>query len=100
MRFRLQSEEIRSLYATGRSSRFPSDVVMAIFGVLEAIEAAPGLSDLRSLASLRLTTHSTGKVEFGLSSGYTLGGRQTNEAGTLIIVIEEIRGEGKGGPGD
>lgn len=100
MRFRLQTEEIRSLYATGRSSRFPSDVVMAVFGVLEAIEAAPELTDLRSLASLRLATHSTGKVEFGLPSGYMLGGRQTNEAGTPIILIEELRGEEKGGPGD
>jgi plasmid maintenance system killer protein len=100
MLFRLQGEEIRSLYATGVSSRFSSDVVEAFFGTLEAVEAIPGLSDLRALASLRFRNRPTRRFEFGLPSGWRLVGRREVETGIPVLVMEEIRGEGKGGPGD
>ena len=99
MRFRFKGEEIRSLYATGRSSRVPSDVVVAIFGVLEAIEAAAGPADLRSLVSLRFSNHPSGQFEFGLPHGCRLLGRHVVEAGVPLMVIDGIRAE-KGGLGD
>lgn len=100
MRFRLQGEEIRSLYATGLSSRFPSDVIDAFFGTLEAVEAAPALGDLRALVSLRFRNQPGSRFEFGLLAGWRLVGRREVEAGTPVLIVEEIRGEGKGGPGD
>ena len=99
MRFRLEGEEIRSLYVTGRSSRVPSDVVVAIFGVLEAIEAAAGPADLRSLVSLRFNNHPTSQFEFGLPFDWRLVGRHVVEAGVPLMVIDGIREE-RGGLGD
>lgn len=90
MRCRLQSEEIRSLYTTGISSRVPSDVVVAIFGVLEAIEAATAPADLRSLVSLRFRNHPTGRFEFGLPSDWRLMGRRVVEDGSPVMVIVDI----------
>jgi plasmid maintenance system killer protein len=100
MRVRLQGEEIRSLYATGVSSRFPSDVIEAFFGALEAVEAAPKADDLHALASLRFRNEPTDHIEFGLRSGWSLVGRREFEAGIPILIMEDIRGEGEGGPGD
>lgn len=100
MRFRCEGEEIRSLYATGRSSRVPSDVVVAIFGVLEAIEAAAGPADLRSLVSLRFSNHPSGQFEFGLPFDWRLVGRQVVEAGVRLMIIDDIRAMEKGGLGD
>lgn len=100
MRFILQGEEIRSLYATGVSSRFTSDVIDAFFGALEAVEASPGLGDLRALVSLRFKNQPAGRFEFGLPAGWRLVGRREVEAGRPVLIVEEIRGKGKGGPGD
>ena len=95
MRFRLEGKEIRSLYATGVSSRVPSDVVTAIFGVLEAIEAADDLADLRSLVSLRFSNDPSGRFEFGLPSDWWLAGRHAVEAGLRLMIVDDIRGMGE-----
>jgi plasmid maintenance system killer protein len=100
MRCRLEGEEIRSLYATGRSSRVPSDVVVAIFGVLEAIEAASAPADLKSLLSLRFSNRPSGQFEFGLPSDWRLVGRRVVEAGVPLMIIEDIRALEKGGLSD
>ncbi|NJD27656.1 MAG: hypothetical protein FIA92_05110 [Chloroflexi bacterium] len=99
MRFRLQDEELRSLYATGTSSRVTDDVAMTIFGVLEAIEAAASLDDLRSLVSLRFSNHPSDQFEFALPSGWRLIGRRVAEAGSPVMIIDEIRGNGEGRAG-
>lgn len=100
MQCRLEGEEIRSLYATGLSSRVPSDVMVAIFGVLEAIEAASAPADLQSLLSLRFRNRPSGRFEFGLSSDWWLAGRRVVEDGVPLMIIEEILTFEKGGQSD
>jgi hypothetical protein len=96
MRFRLEGEEIRSLYATGSASRLRREVIDAIFGTIEAIEAAPGVADLRALISLRFRSRPPNRFEFGLPGGYKLAGRRVIEDAGPVLIIDEIRGEGKG----
>ena len=99
MRFRLEGEEIRSLYATGVSSRLPREVADAIFGTLEAVEAAPGLADLRALLSLRFRNRPENRFEFGLPAGFKLAGRRAVERGSLVLIIDEIRRDREGRAG-
>jgi len=99
MRFRLSDEEVRSLYATGSPGRYPSAVISAFFGSLEAIEAASALADLEALVSLRSETQADGRVLFGLPSDWYLEARPTTEEGVAVLIIKMFRGAAKGGPG-
>src|SRR5437588_30347 len=99
MRFRLSGREVRSLYASGVSRRFSADVIGAFFGALEAIQAAPGESDLRSLVSLSFVASRSGALRLHLRSGFWLVGRREIEQDNTVFVIEEIQPPAKGGPG-
>lgn len=99
MRYRLSGREVRSLYASGVSRRFPADVVGAFFGALEAIQAAPTETDLRALVSLSFETSRTGALRLNLRSGFSLVGQRVIEQGATVFVIEEIDPPAKGGPG-
>ena len=99
MRFRLSGQEVRSLYTTGSPGRYPSDVISAFFGSLEAIEAASALADLEALVSLRMETQTDGRGVFGLPSDWYLEARLITEEGVPILNIKMFRGAAKGGPG-
>lgn len=98
MRFRLSGREVRSLYASGVSRRFPADVAAAFFGALEAIQAAPAETDLRALVSLSFEASRSGALRLNLRSGFWLVGRRVIEQGATVFVIEEIHPPAKGGP--
>lgn len=99
MRIRLLGKEVRSLYASGASDRFPGDVIPAFFGVLEAIEAAPDVADLHALVSVAFESQADGAVRFGLRAGMSLVCRTEMEDGATIFTIEKIERSAKGGPG-
>ena len=98
MRFRLSGREVRSLYASGVSRRFPADVIGAFFGALEAIQAAPSETDLRALVSLSFEASRSGALRLKLRSGFWLVGRREIEQGATVFVIEGIHPPAKGGP--
>ena len=99
MHFRLSGQEVRSLYTTGSPGRYPSEVISAFFGALEAIEAAPAIADLEALVSLSCEIQTDGRVVFGLPSDWHLEARPTTEGGAAVLIIKMFRGAAKGGPG-
>lgn len=99
MRFRLSGQEVRSLYSTGSPGRYPSEVITAFFGTLEAIEAAPSMADLEALASLVCETHPDGRASFGLPSGWCLNAEVVPEDEATVLSIVMTRGAVKGGQG-
>lgn len=99
MRFRFSGQEVRSLYSTGSPGRYPSEVITAFFGTLEAIEAAPSMADLEALASLVCETHPNGRVSFGLPSGWRLDAEVVPEGEATVLSITMTRGAVKGGQG-
>ena len=99
MRFRLSGQEVRSLYSTDSPGRYPSEVITAFFGTLEAIEAAPSMADLEALASLACEPHPDGRVLFGLPSGWCLVGQFGREEGAEVLAIAMTGGALEGGLG-
>ena len=99
MRFRLSGQEVRSLYSTGSPGRYPSEVITAFFGALEAIEAAPSIADLEALASLACEALSDGRVSFGLSSGWVLEGQFIIDDGVEALALAITGGVLEGGQG-
>lgn len=92
MRFRFSGEEVRSLYTTGTPGRYPSELISAFFGTLEAIEAAPTMADLEALASLPSGTPADGRVVFGLPAGWRLDARKaTEKVGVAVLTIKLMR---------
>jgi hypothetical protein len=92
MRFRLEGEEVSSLYASGQTSRIPTDVRDAFFGVLEAIEAAAGSSDLDALLSVSPDHGPGARLRFPLDREWSLLARRELVDGEQVIAVTDIAG--------
>jgi len=92
MRFRLEGEEVSSLYASGQTSRIPTDVRDAFFGVLEAIDAAAGASDLDALLSVSPEYGPGARLRFPLDGEWSLLARRELVDGEQVIAVTGITG--------
>lgn len=90
MRFRLEGEEVISLYASGQSHRIPIDVRDAFFGVIEAIEAADGSSDLDALLSVSPEHGAGGRLRFPLADEWSLYARRELVRGEQVLAVGSI----------
>jgi hypothetical protein len=90
MRFRLESEEVISLYASGQAPAIPIDVREAFFGVLEAVEAAVGLTDLDALFSVSPDYGPGTRVGFPLHDGWSLQCHREPVADEMVLVVNSI----------
>lgn len=89
MRFRLESEEVISLYASGQAPGIPIDVRDAFFGVLEAVEAAVWFTD-DPLFSLSPAYGPGTRVRFLLNDGWSLQCHREPVAGEMVLVVNAI----------
>jgi hypothetical protein len=90
MRFRLESEEVSSLYASGQAPGIPIDVRDAFFGVLEAVEAAVGWTDLDALFSLSPDYGPGVRVRFRLRDGWSLECHRELVADEMVLVVNTM----------
>lgn len=92
MRIVLEGEEVSSLYASGQTPRIPTDVRDAFFGVLEAIEAATGSSDLDALLSVSPEYGPGARLRFPLDGDWSLLARRELVDGEQVIALTGISG--------
>jgi hypothetical protein len=90
MRFRLESEEVISLYASGQTPDIPIDVRDAFFGVLEAVEAAVRLTDLDALFSVSPDYGPGAGVRIQLHDGWSLHCQRELVTDEMVLVVNTI----------
>jgi plasmid maintenance system killer protein len=90
MRFRLDDPALERLYATGTDRELASETILGFFGLLETVNAARDIHDLRALVSVDLREDDNGVLTMLVDGNFRLSATIEEGADESVLRIDRM----------